>query len=69
MGTGKVFQADNKIYHGNSVKVFYTKLPNIKPIFFNNKLVKNIYVIFVDGTPHVQLNVQNARFLNVLVIR
>ena len=44
MGNGKVFQADNKIYHGNSVKVFYTKLPNIKPIIFNNKLVKNIYV-------------------------
>ncbi|WP_028518671.1 hypothetical protein [Ruminococcus flavefaciens] len=63
VGTGTVFKADNKIYSGKKVVVYRADVKPIRPIFFKNAVIKNIYVIFVDGKIYIRFNVKSAGFI------
>lgn len=63
VGTGTVFKADNKIYSGKNVVVYRADVKPIRPIFLKNAVIKNIYVIFVDGKIYIRFNVKSAGFI------
>ena len=63
VGTGTVFKADNKIYSGKKVVVYRADVKPIRPIFLKNAVIKNIYVIFVDGKIYIRFNVKSAGFI------
>ena len=62
-GIGRRFRADNKVYSGKKVVVYYRNFGVVhcaNPNLFNRK---NVFVILVDGRAYVQFNVQKAAFI------
>lgn len=63
VGTGTAFQADNTIYRGKKVVVYRADVKPLRPILLNKVVIRNIYVIFVDGRVYIRFNVKSAGFI------